>query len=163
MPKLRSSAYAEKETGRLLRGLEKALSVARLSIRDVEKFHKLGHGTISRVMRGGNDLRVSHIFLILEAADIEPGRFFEGVYARHGDSLEEVLTRPDLTVDTELERKLLLTLARLLGQAAMALPGGAKPADDEPTNTEQDKETGPAVQPERPASPTRRRTKPTKS
>jgi hypothetical protein len=143
MPKLRTSAYAEKESGRLLRGLEKALAVARLSIRDVEKHHKLGHGTISRVMRGGNDLRVSHIFLILEAADIEPQRFFEGVYARQGETLEEVLTRPDLTVDTELERKLLLTLARLLGEAAMALPSGAKPGEAEPEDAQRKKDKAP--------------------
>jgi transcriptional regulator with XRE-family HTH domain len=76
----------EAEIDRVRRLLSTLLAATHEPLRSLEKKMGLSSAGLSKILNGTVNLQLSHILLIIEAAGIDPGQFFQAAYPRRGES-----------------------------------------------------------------------------
>lgn len=127
---------ANEEILRVIQSLKALINVQELSIRELERRAGVGQGTFQRVFSGGKDVKLWHLYKILETLATPPLRFFLFLYSEpsreEGAGLLEQMRRlglgpdpshaiplqPEEVSDDELDRRIdegLRRYARLRG------------------------------------------------
>lgn len=96
-------SYVESE--RVVNLLKNAIRLSNFTYRDVERQLGWRVGTITRLMRGGQGLKVEHLLSILRVVGFSPGRFFAAAFPMPADArpiedrlarmLEQLHSQPD--------------------------------------------------------------------
>jgi hypothetical protein len=121
------------EVQRVARLLESVVKLSRVPVREVERRAQYGAGTLSRLFSGRIELKLRHIWEVLDAVGMEPENFFQIVFRRDqedsGTLAAQILAalrthgyRPDQTslvetiTDEELERRIEAAVERILSE-----------------------------------------------
>jgi hypothetical protein len=80
---------ANEEVLRVIQSLKALINVQELSIRELERRAGVGQGTFQRVFTGGKDVKLWHVYKILETLATPPLRFFLFVYSEPSPQPEE--------------------------------------------------------------------------
>jgi transcriptional regulator with XRE-family HTH domain len=76
----------EAEIDRIRGLLSTLLAATHEPLRSLEKKMGLSSAGLSKILNGTVNLQLSHILLIIEAAGIDPGQFFQAAYPRRSES-----------------------------------------------------------------------------
>ncbi len=82
----------QEEELRIARLLEAVFRSAGIPAAELEKRANLASGTLARIFRGEVDLKLRHVFSVLDTLAVPPGEFFRLAYKERpnrGDSLAE--------------------------------------------------------------------------
>lgn len=88
-------SYVENESERVISLLKNAIRLSNFTYRDVERQLGWRVGTITRLLRGGQGLKVEHLLAILGVIQLSPGRFFAAAFpaSYDGGIVEDRLAR----------------------------------------------------------------------
>ena len=85
---MKEDKYAA-EIDRLRHLLSTLLASTHEPLRSIEKKMGLSSAGLSKILNGTVNLQLSHILLIIEAAGIDPGQFFQAAYPRRNQPKEK--------------------------------------------------------------------------
>jgi hypothetical protein len=125
----------EAEIRRVAKLLETEIHVAGSSKRSVEKKLEVGAGYLTKVIKGGLELRVRHILEVAEATGFDVAEFFHKAFPRkpgaEGGTLSLPISEEELTekVERAVARQVRPIEARLKA-IQEALPAALPPAEE---------------------------------
>jgi transcriptional regulator with XRE-family HTH domain len=108
------------EVRRVSESLGEAIRRRRTSQQVVERAMGLSKGYLSQLLNGNVDLRMKHIFHVLEVLKLEPADFFLEVYDRRNasGSMGGLVSRAEVKEDIEELKKRVARLERLDREAS---------------------------------------------
>jgi transcriptional regulator with XRE-family HTH domain len=105
------------EVRRVSEAIGEAIRRMRTSQQVVERTMGLNKGYLSQILNGNVDLRMKHIFHVLEVLNLEPGDFFLEVYDRRNTtgSIGGLVSRAQVKYDIQDLKRRVARLERITG------------------------------------------------
>jgi len=104
-----------REAERILRRLKLLIHLSKPTQREIEERAGMSRGYLSQILGGNVELKLRHLFLVLEALAIEPREFFSQVYPGQRFDAFQAIEKLWVQGSRPSDRQLRLELARLYG------------------------------------------------
>lgn len=104
-----------REAQRILQRLKLLIHLSKPTQQETERRAGMSRGYLSQILGGNVELKLQHLFRVLEALAIEPREFFSQVYPAHRFDAFRALEKLLVSGAEPSDRHLRLELARLYG------------------------------------------------